>query len=341
MNTSKSSIGDAVDRPDPKVRFYLFLGPDEAQSRGLAGRLLVAMGAAKFAVTGSDVKANPALLADEAAALSLFGERRLIWVEPAGVEILEGVEALLSAGSVESPVVAIAGPLPKSSPLLKLAESSPQALAFTAYLREGGDAARMVSDVGRRVGLKISPPLAARIAEACANDQAIVARELEKLALYSGASPHSPRELDREAIDAVGADSGDGGVTRLADLALLGDVPGVAEILAHLSAGGTEAIPAVRSLQRRVLMLAPALARLERGDRMNAVMASFGKALFWKDEGAVKRILSKWSPSDLARVSERAGELERGLMFSQVPEREALGETFLAIARKARGAREA
>ena len=337
MKASRSSIGSAVDRPDPDIRFYLFLGPDEAQSRALAGRLLAATAAAKFGVTGPDVKGNPALLADEAAALSLFGERRLIWVEPAGVEILEGVEALLSAGSVESPVVAIAGALPKSSPLLKLAESASRALAFTAYLPEGGDAARMVSDVGRRVGLKISPPVAARIAEACANDQAVVAQEVEKLALYSGASPHSPKELDQEAIDAVGADSGDGGVSRLGDLALLGDIAEVADILAHVSGGGTEAIPAVRSLQRRVLMLAPARARLERGERMDAVLASFGKALFWKEKGAVQTMLSKWSASDLARVSERAGELERDLMFSEVPEREALGEAFLAIARKARG----
>ena len=338
MKASPSSIGGAVDRPDPDIRFYLFLGPDEEQSRALAGRLLAATGAAKFAIAGSDVKANSALLADEAAALSLFGERRVIWIEPAGVEILEGVEGLLSAGSVESPVVAIAGALPKSSPLPKLAESSPRALAFTAYLPEGGDAARMVSDLGRRVGLKVGPPLAARIAEACANDQAVVVQELEKLALYSEASPHSPRELDQEAIDAVGADSGDGGVAQLGDLALLGDVAEVAAILAHLSAGGNEAIPAVRSLQRRVLMLAPARARLERGERMDAVTASFGKALFWKDKGTVQAMLSKWSASDLARVAERAGELERGFMFSEMPEREALGEALLAIAGKARAA---
>jgi DNA polymerase-3 subunit delta len=341
VKASKGSIGGAVDRPDSKIRFYLLLGPDEAQSRALAARLLAASEAAKFAVSAADVKSNPALLADEAAALSLFGERRLIWIEPAGAEILEGAEALLTAPSVESPVVAVAGALPKSSPLLKLAEASPQALAFTAYLPEGDDAARMVSDLGRRVGLKISPPLAARIAEGCANDQAIVAQEVEKLALFVGASPHSPRELDHEAIDALGVDSGDGGVSRLGDLALLGDVAEVAEILSHVSIGGSEAIPAVRSLQRRVLMLAPARARVERGERIDAVLASLGKALFWKEKRAVQTMLAKWTASELARVSERAGELERGLMFSEVPEREALGETFLAIARRARDAREA
>ena len=339
MKGQKSSIGGAVDRPDPKIRFYFFLGPDEAQSRALAARLLAATGAAKLALSGAAVKGNPALLADEAAALSLFGERRLIWVEPAGAEILEGVEALLSAPSVESPVVAIAGALPRSSPLLKLAETSPHALAFTAYIPEGGDAARMVAELGRRVGLKIGAPVAARVAEACGNDQAVVAQELEKLALYVGASPHSPRELEHEAVDAVGAESGDGGFMRLADLALLGHGGEVADVVGRLSPTGAEAIPAIRSLQRRVLMLAPARARIERGERIDAVMASLGKALFWKEKDAVQTMLATWTASDLARVSERAGQLERDLMFSEMPEREALGETFLAIARKAGGAR--
>ena len=336
MKASKSSVGRAVDQPDPKVRFYLFLGPDEAQSRALATRLLEALGAQKFVVPMSAVKANPALLTDEAAALSLFGERRLIWVEPAVNDLAEGVEALLEAEAIESPVAAIAGVLTKSSALLKLAESSPKALAFTAYLPDGDDAARLVSDLGRRVGLKVSMPVAARIATACANDQAVIAQELEKLSIYAGASPNAPKELDHDAVDSVGADNSEGDFQRLADLALLGQVAELAEAVAQLPAGSSEAIPAIRSLQRRLLMLAPARARIERGERADAVMTSFGKALFWKDKDAVARMLRTWTAEELARVAERVGTLERNLLFSDAPEREALGEELLAIARKAR-----
>jgi len=49
-------------------------------------------------------------------------------------------------------------------------------------------------------------------------------------------------------------------------------------------------------------------------------------------------MLSKWSANDLATAADRAGKLERSLMFSRVPDREALGEELLAIARKARSA---
>jgi len=331
----KSSVGRAIDQPDPKVRFYLFAGQDEAQSRSLAMRLLQGLGAVKFEVAAAALKASPALLVDEAAALSLFGERRLIWIEPATRDIEDAVAALLAAEAVESPVAAIAGALPKSSALLKLAESAPNALAHTAYVPEGDEAARLVADLGRRVGLKIGAPVANRIAEACGNDQAVVMQELEKLALYAGASPHSPKELEHEAIDEIGAESREGDFLRLADLALLGEVSELADAMGRLS-GGSEAIPAVRSLQRRLLMLAPARARIERGERIDAVMASFGKALFWKDKAAVERMLRRWSADDLATISERAGGLERRLMFSQAPEQEALAEELLTIARRAR-----
>jgi DNA polymerase-3 subunit delta len=335
VKASKASIGRSVDQPDPKIRLYLFLGQDEAQSRGLAARLLEALGAAKFIIAASAIKANPAILVDEAAALSLFGEKRLIWIEPAGNEVAEAVDALLAAERVESPVALIAGALTKASPLLKLAESSPHALAFTAYVPEGDEAGRMVADLGRRVGLKISPPIASRIAEACANDQAIVAQELEKYALYADASPQSPKELGDDVIDAVGADSGEGDFLRLADLALLGQMNELADAVARLSPGGSEAIPAIRSLQRRILMLAPARARIERGERVDGVMASFGKSLFWKDKPAVEAMLKRWSSDGLAKVAERAGALERTLMFTDAPEAESLAEELFAIARRA------
>ena len=336
MKASKASIGRSVDQPSTDVRFYLFHGPDEAQSRGLGERLLQALGATKFVIAGGAVKSDPASLADEAGALSLFGGKRAIWVEPATKDIEDGIAALLEGAVPESPVIAIAGSLPKTSALLKLAEASPKALAYASYVPEGQDAIRMVVDLGRRYGLKVSSPVAARIADSSANDQAVAAQELQKLALYIDASRQMPKELDHSAIDAVGAEAAEGDFGRLADLAMTGNVAGLADELAALSPAGTEVIPVVRSLQRRLLMLAPMRARVERGESPDAVMTSMGRALFWKDKSAVGRMLSLWPATKLATVSERASNLERAVMFGPTPDRQALGEELLAIARAAR-----
>lgn len=336
MKANKQSVGRAVDQPNVQVRFYLFHGPDDAQSRALGQRLLRTLGAAKFAVSAGAVKSDPATLADEAGAMSLFGEQRAIWIEPAGDEIAPAIEALLEASSVESPVVAIAGSLRKTSAVLKLAEAAPLAVAFAAYAPEGQDAERMVMEVGRSFGLKVGPTVAARIAAAAGNDQALASQELQKLAIYVDASPQAPKELDHEAVDAVGTDTAEGDMLRLADLALGGDIDALADELSRMAPGGSEAIPVVRSLQRRLLMLAPMRARIERGESPDAVMTSMSKSLFWKDKAMVAKMLSQWSAERLAKVAERAGKLERGLMFSPAPQQEALGEELLAIAREAR-----
>lgn len=336
MKATKATISRAVDQPAPDTRFYLLHGPDEAQSRALAARLVEALGASKTVIPASAIKADPATLLDEASAMSLFGGKRVIWIEPATKDIEQGLTALLEAPTSENPVVAIAGALTKTSPLLKQAEGSPLALAYAAYAPEGQDAERMVINLGRRFGLKIAPPVAARLADSCGNDQAVVAQELQKLALYIDASPQTPKDLDHGAIEDVGAESAEGDFQKLGDLALGGELDSLVEELTRLSGAGTEAIPVVRSLQRRLLMLAPARARIERGERLDAVMTSLGKAVFFKDKTKVGRMLNKWNAEDLATVAERAGKLERSLIFTAAPARETLGEELLAIARKAR-----
>ena len=336
MKATKANIARALDQPSVTTRLYLFHGEDESQSRALAARLLEALGASKFVISAGAVKSDPASLADEASAMSLFGGKRAVWIEPATKDIEAGVNAVLEGAESESPVIAIAGALPASSALRKMAESSPLALAYASYVPEGADAERMVIDLGRRFGLKIGQPIASRLAEGSGNDQAIVAQELQKLALYMDAGPHMPKELDHAAIDAVGADSAEGDFLRLADLALSGEVNDLANELTKLPAAGSEAIPVVRSLQRRLLMLAPLRARVERGESIDGVMTSQGRSLFWKEKTKVQRMLSKWSADDLATAAERAGKLERSLIFTPAPDREALGEELLALARKAR-----
>ena len=336
MKAARGSIFRSVDRPDRSIRFYLFHGPDDAGSRALAERLRKALGAEKASVPGNEVKADPALLASEAGAISLFGGARLIWVEPAGEEMLEGVEALLATAAVESPVVAItAATLRKTSALLKLAEAHGAALVHASYAPEGRDADRMVIEAGRAEGLRIEPDLATRIANACNANQAILAHELAKYALYLDAAPDRPKDLSHDIVDLLGADSGAGDMMRLGDLALAGRASDLLDELDRVALASNEAIPVVRALQRRLLQLAGLRARVEQGQSVDAVMTSMGKALFWKDKGFVQQLLAGWSAERLAHMFERSSALEKAIMFSDEPPLAALEEELVTIARAA------
>ena len=336
MKAVKASLARALERPDPAIRFYLFHGPDESGSRALAIQLLRGLGdAEKFIVMGQSVKSDPAALADEAGAMALFGGKRAIWIEPAGDEVADGVAALLDAPASESAVVALAGSLRKASALLKLAEEHPAALSHCSYVPEGREMERVVTDLARDAGLRIMPDLALRLASAANNNQAIAAQELEKFALYLGADPANPRDLDHATVDLLGADSAESDLMRLGDLALAGRMDELLDELSRLPHGGSEAVPVLRSLQRRLLMLAPLRARIERGERTDGVMASMGKTLFWKDKPLVQRLLSTWSSERLAEAASRVSALEKQIMLSPVSDETALGETLVTIARAA------
>jgi len=336
MKAAKASLSKALDRPDPAIRLYLFHGPDEPGSRALAMRLLLGLGnAEKFIVTGQSVKSDPAALADEAGAMALFGGKRAIWIEPAGDDITEGVQALLDAPASESAVIALAGSLRKTSSLLKLAEAHPAALSHCSYVPEGRDMDRVVVDLARAAGLRISPDVAQRVASSANNNQAIAAQELDKFALFLGADRENPGELDHATIDLLGADSAESDLMRLGDFALAGRMEDLLDELSRLPHGGTEAIPILRALQRRLLMLAPLRARVEQGERVDGVMALMGKALFWKDKPLIQRLLSTWSAERLAEAASRVSTLERQLMLTPVCDEAALGETLVTIARAA------
>ena len=335
MKAQRGSIIRSVEQPDRSIRFYLLYGPDDSGSRGLADKLQKALGAEKFTLTVASVKADSAILAAEAGAISLFGGARLIWVDAAGDEIVEAVEALLEAPALESPVVAIGGALRKTSSLVKLAEAHEAALAHASYAPEGRDADRMVIDLGRAEGLHIDPSIASSVAAACNSNQAIVAHELAKFALYLQASPGSPKELTYDVIDLLGAESGEGDMMRLGDLALAGQANELFEELDRVALSNSEAIPVVRALQRRLIQLAGLRAKVDAGQSVDAVMTSMGKALFWKDKALMQRLLSGWNSERLAAMLERTAALEKAIIFSDEPPVAALEEELVTIARAA------
>ncbi len=335
MRPAKGRLGDALDRPDPAIRFYLFYGPDEGQSRGHADRLLKGLAAEKFAIAPQSAKSDPAVLADEAAAMGLFGGKRALWIEPAADDIAPAVQALLDAPAAESPAVAIAGALRKTSPLVKLAESDPHALAHISYPLGDRDSVRMVEELAQAEGLRLGSGVAARIAAGAGNERGIIVQELAKIALYMGADRENLREVDRDVLDEIAAGS-EGDWMRLGDLALAGELDELSHEL-DVTAADAEPISVIRALQRRLLMLAPIRARVDKGARPHDAVTSAGKSVFWKDKALVTRFVTLWDLPALARVLQRSGELERRLMRSDgPPASEAVEEELLAIARTAR-----
>jgi len=67
----------------------------------------------------------------------------------------------------------------------------------------------------------------------------------------------------------------------------------------------------------------------------SSVMASAGKAIFWKDQKVVAGLLARWSPDAIATATVRLAGLERAFKRSGSPGMVLVGEELLAISRAA------
>lgn len=338
MKASRPQIERALKASDDSVRLFLLYGPDEAGSRALAKLLAAAMGpeAERVDLGGAELKNDPARLPDEAASISLFGGARYVWVEPAGDEAAEAAEALIGAATAGNPVVMIAGALKPASRLLKLALAAPCAMACASYVPEAGEADKLVIETGREMGLLIRRDVARRIADGCSGNRAIMAQELNKLALFVDAAPERPKQVEQDALEAIGAASEEGNLSRLVDSVLGGDSAGLEAELSRLHSVGVEGISLVRpALLRRLGLLAKLRAEVERGRSVSEVMASSGKSLFWREKDAVSAQLSRWRSDLIAKSMSRVMDVQRQVMSPGGLGPLAVDEELFAICRQA------
>lgn len=314
MKANANQIRAAVDKPDPRTRLYLFHGPDESGAADLANRLGRALGpdAERVDIDMKALRDQPGRLADEAASMSLFGEARYIRVTGIEEGASEALTLLLGAERAGNPVIAIGPGLKTSGKLVKMAIASPLAMAHGCYVPEGMDAARLAIGAAREHGLRLTGDVPQRLASATGGDRAILAREVEKLALYLDAAPDRPKEADGTALDAIGADLGDPEMFEAIEAVLDGRVTEIGSELARLSEGGGSAIPLLRNLTRRLMALAELRGDLDKGGSVDEALEKH--RVFFREKAATGRALRRWNAVQIARAIERVRETERALM---------------------------
>lgn len=311
MKANAREITKALDAPSGDNRLFLLYGPDESGSRSLAQRLVRAMGdgAEKIEIDSHQLKGEQARLADEAASISLFGDKRFIIVTLAGSgdDAMPAVEALMQAEVAGNPVVIVGGALKASAAMVKKLLAAPKALCFASYPPSSSDLEDIAVALGREQGLRLAPEASRRLVRMAGGDRAVMARELEKLALYLDAAPERPAEADLEALDAIGADSGETEMAGFTAAVLDGNPAAAAALTARLAAEGTDGIGLLRVLSKRVQALMPLQARLAQGESIETVM----KPVFFKDQAPTRRQLQLWPADRLAKAADRLLEAER------------------------------
>jgi DNA polymerase III subunit delta len=334
MKANKGQVERALDAGGAPYKLILLYGPDEAGSRALVQRLVRAMGldAEKIELDGGTLKADPALLADEAASLSLFGGKRFIIVSVSGDEANSAIESLLQSEGSGNPVIVLAGALKPSSALLKRLLADPNVACLASYVPGDAEMAQIAGGLAHEQGLRLDSATARRLVNLSGNDRAVMAREIEKLALYLDASPTAPQAATIEALDAVGADNGEPDLSVLTDSVFGGKPEVVAVQLAGLAAEGVDGIAVLRALNRRVNLLLKIGSEIAQGKSIDSAT----QAIFFKEKGAVTQQLRRWTPDRLAIAAQRLLDAERAIKSARSVGPILADAELITIARAAR-----
>ena len=310
--SERDLIGAIGRRED--IRLYLLFGTDPSTIEDIARKLSAEMkDAERIDIDGAQLRSDSALLADEAASISLFGDKRYIRLRLQRDEGLAAIENLLEAQQAGTPVIATTGNLTPTNKLRKLAQSHPAVMAMACYPPSEADAVAHVQRLAEAAGLRMERVLAQRLAESTGHDRTLAANEIDKLALYCDAAPDRPATVEPDMLTKLGAETLEEDIAALLGAVMAGQVADASQEIASARELGVNEVRIVKALQRRVVQLAALRAEVDQGAQIGPLVDRT-RSIFFKEQGAYKKALSSWSSAKLARLNARLFELERRLM---------------------------
>lgn len=336
--------------PDAGCRAALFYGPDIGLVRERADRLTQAVCADlkdpfRIAELSAGMLASdPARLADEVAAMSLTGGRRVVRIrgaEDAAAALLAPI--VKSAPPKSAPGKSILGDTlivvessdlgPRSS-LRKLFEAEAQAVAVACYADTARDLGEVIREQLGQHRIALAPDALAYLTANLGGDRAVTRSELEKLALYAG-------EGGRVSFEDAVACVGDTSLLSIDDVifaAADGEPKKLETALARALAEGENPISIIRAVMRHFHRLHLAGSRIAAGSSPEDALRALRPPVFFKYEERFKSQLTRWPPRRVAQALAALTEAELNMKRSILPQ-ETIGRAVLFDIARAGAAR--
>lgn len=323
MKLQPKAIDGFLRSPDRKVRAVLLYGPDSGLVRDRAqtlGKTVVQDLSDPFRVAeflGRAIADDPARLADEAAAISFTGGRRLIRVRDAEDNATAAFTAFFeNLPPGDSLVVVESGDLSARSKLRLLFEGDDAAAAIPCYVEEEASLGRVIADILHGHGLTADPDVLSFLAANLVGDRMVARGEAEKLALYMGDGKRVRLEDAQACIGDSAALSMDEPVWAAAE----GDFATLDRSLARLFAEGTSPVPILRGAQRHFQRLQLLTAQVAAGKSPEAAVESLRPPVFFKLKTRLVKQAGHWSPNHVRQALERLVDAEADCKRTNMPD---------------------
>jgi len=314
MKPRAGDIDRLISKPPPEIRALLIFGPDEGlvQERvkqamsSIVDDLSDAFQVAEL--IGAQIAKDPAILTDEANALSMMGGDRVVRVRSAADGQSAVFRSFLEAGGGQSLVVVEGGDLQKSSSLRKLFEAQQNAVAIPCYADSQADVANLVDQHLRDLNVGIEREARDLLIQSLGEDRGITRSELEKLSLY--VTGQSEQKISVDDIVEMIPDASAFSLDDLSYAAASGNLPGVERALARCWTNDESPVSIIRALARHFQRLRIARDTVDGGMSVDQAVSSLKPPIFFKRSGEFRNQVRIWNAKALSMVGNRALQTE-------------------------------
>ncbi len=339
MKATQRDFAANAQRAARHCSVFFFCGPDEAGASAAAGKIaeLLPDPGERVEIAGAELRKDPVRLGDEARSSSLFGEARHILVRASGDEAHAALENLLDGEGDACPVLVVATSATDKSRTAKLLAKRDDALVAMFWPPDLASVTASVRNMADAAGLRLNGDIAERIARAAGLDVRLARSEVDKLALYLGASPESPCGADAAALEAIGAKTEEDGFMPLVNAVLAGDARKIPGELRRMREMSLNPVGLLLAFERRAAQLAQLAAKLgPRGNiRQTLDQEKRARRVFWKDVRDLELQLRHWRGAELDRLAARLVALHRALLSNSQSAELLLSQGLAEIARRA------
>lgn len=192
----------------------------------------------------SQLKETPSLLLDEGNAISLLGNRKLIWLKDTDNNCLQYIENYIDFIKSDSFLLLTADNLVKTAALKVYCENQADILTIACYQDEAKDVRFLVQNHLKTNGYMISEPALTFLTERLNENRQATKNELEKLMTYLG----DKKNVEQADIEAVIADTATATTDMLCFAVANGSQKEADKALQTLLANGENPVSIVRLL---------------------------------------------------------------------------------------------
>jgi DNA polymerase III subunit delta len=336
----KSHEADKYVASPPKgLTLALVYGPDAGLVQERAEKLLKSVApdlTDAFNVSDlseSTLLADPARLADEAAAISMMGGRRVVRVRGAGNDLADLLESFAEDPKGDALVVIEAGDLAKTSALRKIFDGHKTAAAVQCYPDSVRDLGDVVRDALRAEGLSIAPDALEDAVSRLGSDRGVTRREIEKLLLYM----HGKKQVALEDVRAVMGDEAEARSESACDAAAGGDLVKLDRELERLWVSDVAPAQVLRSAMGHFQRLVQARESANRGEAIDTVMKRLRPPVHFSRSQAFKNQAQRWNTDKLGEALDMLLDAEAMTRTTSVPAEAVTGRVLMNIAAMAKG----